>query len=496
MFGFLKKKIGEFVGAITRREQEKEQQAVEAQPEKTATAVEKTSLPEAVHPAAERGHDAPEEKTEEPEPVEAPGPAVKEAAAVQEELQDRAVPKEPVDAGEEEKSVAAQEQRPGPAKEEISHIPRSVAQPAKEPISEERREEEREIDELVGEDAQARKGEEAAGRIVEEKEKHDVARRVFAERKDEEFLSDDKQRDFRPKVGVVSRLKSFFSGGVEITEAETSGLFRDFELALLESDVSLDTAQALVSELKQRLVGRRVPAGSLHEEVRKEIAFSIASLLKSDGLDLLGAVRGARTAKTTPVKILFVGPNGMGKTTTIAKLAFLLKNEGISSVVSASDTFRAAAIEQAEHHGEKLGIKVVRHAYGADPAAVAFDAIAYAKSHSLDAVLIDTAGRQETNLNLLSEMQKIVRVTKPDYKLFVAEAVAGASLVSQVKTFKEKMGLDGIILTKLDCDAKGGGTLSIAHECGLPVLFVGVGQGYDDLKPFNSDWIVRNVMAE
>jgi len=172
-----------------------------------------------------------------------------------------------------------------------------------------------------------------------------------------------------------------------------------------------------------------------------------------------------------------------------------LRDQGFSSVISASDSFRAAAIEQAAHHGEKLGVKVVKHAYGADPTAVAFDAVAHAKANNIDVVLIDTAGRQETNFNLVKEMEKMNRVLKPDLRVFVGEAIAGHALVEQVKTFKERVGVDAIILTKLDCDAKGGGVFSVAFESKLPVLFLGVGQEYSDLKDFDANWLVDNILA-
>ena len=200
-------------------------------------------------------------------------------------------------------------------------------------------------------------------------------------------------------------------------------------------------------------------------------------------------------AKGEVAVVLFIGPNGSGKTTTIAKLAKQLQDRGITAVIAAGDTFRKAAIEQAQMHGDRLGVRVVKHAYGADPTAVAFDAIAHAKANNIACVLIDTAGRQETNYNLVKEMEKMDRVLAPHLKIFVGEAIAGNALVEQVKKFNAAVKLDGIILTKLDCDAKGGGALSIAFETKLPVLFVGVGQEYSDLKPFDAEWIVDNVFA-
>ncbi len=195
-----------------------------------------------------------------------------------------------------------------------------------------------------------------------------------------------------------------------------------------------------------------------------------------------------------PVSIMFLGPNGTGKTTTMAKIAHLLKKNGISSVFSASDTFRAAAIEQISIHGEKLGTEVIKGEYGADPASIAFDAIAHAKSKGIACVLIDTAGRQETNKSLVEELKKIARVNKPDLVLFVGESIAGNALLEQVKEFNEAIKIDGIILTKLDCDAKGGNTLSILSETTIPVLFFGIGENYKDLIPFDANFIVSNIV--
>ncbi len=358
--------------------------------------------------------------------------------------------------------------------------------------------EEKEIEELVGETIEEKIRNEAKAaeeKIIQDKSKEEVASKVFKEKR-EEFLAEGRERELKTKVGIFSQIKGLFGRDVKISEAETNELFDRFELALLESDVSYSTAQALIADLKRRLIGMSVKVGNIQQEVKKEIAFALASVMQASQGNFMERISRAKSSGSLPYIVLFLGPNGMGKTTTIAKVAHKLKKEGFSSVISASDTFRAAAIEQAQLHGDKLGLKVVKHKYGADPAAVAYDAISYAKAHKIDVVLVDTAGRQDTNVNLLAEMQKIVRVVKPNLKVFIAEAIAGTSLVNQVKAFNEKLGVDGIILTKLDCDAKGGGSLSIAYECKLPVFFVGTGQEYDDLLEFKEEWIVKNIMAE
>ncbi|MFA6330177.1 MAG: signal recognition particle-docking protein FtsY [Candidatus Micrarchaeia archaeon] len=302
----------------------------------------------------------------------------------------------------------------------------------------------------------------------------------------------EKKRDIAPDLGLFSKLKGMLTNQVEITESETRAMFDELEMALLESDVSPDTAQALVAELKKSLVGKKVAKSEVEKTINGAIASAITSVF-IPAPDLL-ALAADKKARGEVLKIMFLGPNGAGKTTTIAKLSSLFKANGLDVVVSASDTFRAAAIEQAAVHADKIGVKLVKQSYGADPAAVAFDAIKHAQSVGAAVVLIDTAGRQETNRNLIEEMKKIDRVAKPDFKIFIGEALAGHVLVEQVKSFDAAVGVDGIILTKLDCDAKGGNSISIAHDAAKPIMFFGIGQEYGDLVPFDPGYIAAKVL--
>ena len=198
-------------------------------------------------------------------------------------------------------------------------------------------------------------------------------------------------------------------------------------------------------------------------------------------------------SKGEPTKILFLGVNGVGKTTSLAKMCYWLQSKGYSVVISASDTFRAASIEQLEIHANKLGVKVIKHEYGADPAAVAYDAIEYAKAHKIDVVLIDSAGRQHSNTNLMDELAKIKRVAKPDFTIFVADALTGNDAVEQAKEFG-KIGFDAIILGKADVDQKGGAILSVSYVSGKPILFLGVGQDYKDLEPFDKEKLLDKLL--
>lgn len=191
--------------------------------------------------------------------------------------------------------------------------------------------------------------------------------------------------------------------------------------------------------------------------------------------------------------IVFFGINGSGKTTTIAKFAHLLQQNKLSCVMAAADTFRAAAIDQLEEHASKLKIELIKHDYGADPAAVAFDAVKHAKAKKIDVVLVDTAGRMHSNTGLVDEMKKIIRVVKPDLKLFIGESITGNDCIEQAKTFDAAIGIDGIILSKADIDDKGGAAVSVSYVTKKPIFYLGTGQNYSDLKEFDKETITKNI---
>ncbi len=281
----------------------------------------------------------------------------------------------------------------------------------------------------------------------------------------------------------------------EISEKDVENALWDLELELLEADVALETVEELKERIKEKLVGKKVKIGTNKKAIVEEAVHEavLEVLTPEKRIDLLEMIK---SKGEKPFVIAFVGFNGSGKTTTIAKLAHWLKKNGLGVVIAASDTFRAGAIEQVEEHAKRVGVKVIKHSYGADPAAVAYDAIQHAKARGLDVVLIDTAGRNELNRNLMDEMKKIVRVTNPDLVIFVGDSLGGNSVVEQAKQFNEAVKIDGVILTKLDADARGGAALSISHAIGAPILFVGVGQGYDDLKPFDERWFVKSIFGE
>ncbi|MBI4210447.1 MAG: signal recognition particle-docking protein FtsY [Candidatus Diapherotrites archaeon] len=431
MFDFLKKKISGFTEKLKETLQAKrpnENPADAGREEKPAEAATATTPPESV-----------------PQP-----PKIKsiETPAAPEQEKTKEEPQAP-----EEK----------PARKERGRA-RKITSAAKEPKTEEAPEEEA----AVAENETGAEGKAAPEKIREGKE--------------------DGKRELRARTGILTKIGGFLGGKIKVTEPETREFFDEFELSLLESDVEQDTANAIVKELRERLVGKEIPASAdLTKFLKQEIRASLEKIMETPHIDLLAA--GKR-----PTKVLFLGPNGAGKTTTIAKIAKMLMTRGRTCILAAGDTFRAASIEQLETHAARLGIKVVKHQYGSDPAAVAFDAVKAAQAKGIDFVLIDTAGRQETNTNLLGELRKIVRVVQPDMKIYVGEAYTGQALLEQASEFDAAIGIDGFVLTKIDTDAKGGTAISLLHKLHKPILYIGTGQGHDDLLEFRPGFIIDRII--
>lgn len=282
--------------------------------------------------------------------------------------------------------------------------------------------------------------------------------------------------------------------GRRLKEGTIDDVLDDLEIVLLESDVALPVIERIRRDLHKELAGKKLRFGvDAEDAIRSCLERSCRAILSRPPIDLVRAVR-ERSGK--PYVILFVGVNGTGKTTTIAKLAGWLRRQGLSSVIAASDTFRAGAIEQLLVHGERIGIRVVRQQEGSDPAAVAYDAVEHARAKGVDVVLVDTAGRQHTNENLIEEAKKIRRVVSPSLTLFVGDALSGNDVLEQARLFDAAVGVDALVLTKLDADAKGGAALSATFVTKKPILFVGTGQAYEDLVPFDPDWMLRRLFAE
>ena len=302
------------------------------------------------------------------------------------------------------------------------------------------------------------------------------------EKKTEESLKRTKQGFFRRIVGVFNTPK--------IDEE----FWENLEETLISADVGVKTSTRISEALRERVKSERLGnPDDIRVALREEMT---AILSKAEGdREFLSSVNGG------PGVVLVVGVNGGGKTTSIGKMAHAYCSEGQSVVLAAADTFRAAAIEQLEVWGERSGAHVVAHQQGSDPGAVAFDALSSAKNRKADLVLVDTAGRLHTKYNLMQELQKIKRVVSrfdpsaPHEVVLVLDAVIGQNAVAQARQFIESAGVTGIFLAKLDGSAKGGVVLSICDELGIPIRFIGTGEGPDDMAPFDAEEFVSALLG-
>jgi len=296
---------------------------------------------------------------------------------------------------------------------------------------------------------------------------------------------------------MKKKLTKIFSSFVKKTISEKKlDAISELQLLLISNDVAIDTADEICNQItdhfKGEQIGRLTSTKDLLFKALEEVITEI--LTPDEEIDLLEEIR-KKKLENLPYVIVFLGVNGTGKTTTMAKISHLLKKQGITSVAAAADTFRAGAIEQLSKHMSNVGIRVIKHEYKSDPASVAFDAINHAKAKNVDVVLVDTAGRQVTDKNLMIELQKIVRVAEPDLRIFIGDSLAGNDALFQAKEFNKKIGIDANILTKYDADANGGAALSISFETKKPIIFIGIGQGYDDLENFSREKFVSSILG-
>ena len=295
------------------------------------------------------------------------------------------------------------------------------------------------------------------------------------------------------RTAFSSAAKSFSEK--ELKDKDIDEILFQLETSLLESDVALEVIDSIKSDLKEKLIGSKVNKNEIENFVKNSLIQSISSLFDATGtVDIVQNIR-AKKDSIEPYIILFVGINGTGKTTTLAKVANMLQKSKLSVVVAAADTFRAGAIEQLKEHTNRLNLKLIAQNYGSDPAAVCRDAVLYAKSHKIDCVLIDTAGRMQTSKNLMDEISKINNVVKPDLKIFVGDSLTGNDTVNQSREFFNYVKFDGSILTKSDADASGGAALSIVKVTATPILYLGTGQEYDDLTKFDKDAFLETVFG-
>jgi fused signal recognition particle receptor len=299
----------------------------------------------------------------------------------------------------------------------------------------------------------------------------------------EEEIPEIKTRDTKEE-----KKESFFSRfQKKLTEEKFEELFEELEIIMIQNNVAYEAVSSIKDSLRKKLVGNNLKEVKIEEELKQ----SIKEILINPP-DFIQCIRNSLKEKS-PFVILFAGINGSGKTTTIAKIADYLQKNKFSVCLAAADTFRAAAIQQLEEHANRLNAPIIKKDYGADPAAVGFDAIAYAKKHKIDIVLIDTAGRMQNRDSLMKEIEKIVRVTKPDMKIFLGESITGNDATIQAKTFDEAINLTGIILSKADVDEKGGTAISVSHVTGKPILFLGTGQEYKDIEIFDKEKLIEKI---
>ncbi len=319
-------------------------------------------------------------------------------------------------------------------------------------------------------------------------EERELGEKILGDIKQEE-KSREKEEN---KKGFFQRIFSKIAK-TEISEEDFNVYSEELETILLENNVAFEVAQKIIERLKTEIVGKEISKKEIESEINKALKKIILDIL-IEPFDIAEDIKEFRKQNPKkPYVILFCGINGSGKTTTIAKIANLLKENNLSCVLAAGDTFRAASIEQIKKHGEKLEIEVVAHKYESDPASVGFDAIKYAEKKHIDCVLIDTAGRMHTAKNLMKEIEKISKVCKPNLKIFIGESITGNDAIEQVKSFDLAVGIDGIILSKADVDEKGGTALSVGYITKKPILYLGTGQEYKDLEKFDKNKFIEKL---
>ncbi|MBW2980165.1 signal recognition particle-docking protein FtsY [Candidatus Woesearchaeota archaeon] len=373
-------------------------------------------------------------------------------------------------------------------KNTISKISRKVEKEGEEEVKAEPKPETPKVEKKEEIKVEEEKPPKAEAEKPKEEEKAKVEK---AEKKKEEIKEPEKKEEIKPeKKGFFGKIKEKVVTK-KINEAQFEELFWNLEVALLENNVATEVIEKIKGDLKQELVEKPIKRTKIEKTIEESLKKSIGDLFEAEQFNMLEKIKQKK-----PFVICFVGINGSGKTTTIAKVARLLLDKNKKVVLAAADTFRAAAIDQLQIHADKLGVKLIKHDYGSDPAAVAFDAIKHAESKNIDVVLIDTAGRMHANVNLMDEMKKIIRVSKPDLKVFIGESITGNDCVEQAKRFDEAVGIDAIILSKADVDEKGGAAVSVSYVTKKPIIYIGVGQEYKDLKEFDSELIIKNLGLE
>ncbi|HJX05844.1 MAG TPA: signal recognition particle-docking protein FtsY [Candidatus Nanoarchaeia archaeon] len=501
MFKFLKDKLKKAVSIFSKKVKEeaeirKEEKVAEVKEEVRET------LEEPVEAEEEIKEEAREGQTE--EEIEDEIKEVKEE--FEKEIEEVEKEKTPKEIEEEIKEVKEE------FEEEIAEVEEEKKEKTEEEIEEEikgiKEEYEQEIEEIKEEEAEEP---EEAPQLEEAElpEKKSFFKRLFGkkeklkeEEKKEEPKKEEKEielaagaekaeepEEAKERAGFFKKIKETFTT-VKLSEDKFEKLFWELEVVLLENNVAVEVIDKIKADLKKDLTTGKVSRKGVEELIEDSLRDSVKSLFMDQRFNIIEEIK---KKKDKPYIIAFIGVNGSGKTTTMAKVAHLLMKNNLSVVFAASDTFRAAAIQQLQEHADRLGIKMIRHDYESDPAAVAFDAVKHAKAKGIDVVLIDTAGRLHSNDNLMNELKKLVRVNNPDLKIFVGESITGNDCVEQAKLFNQVVGIDVIILAKADVDEKGGAAVSVSYVTKKPIIYLGTGQKYEDLTEFKPEIIMNNI---
>ena len=392
-----------------------------------------------------------------------------------------------------EKEAAEKEKVESEAEKEVEE---GIKEEVEKELEEKRIEQEKKLEEIQKEIKEKPKEEVKKPEVKEEKpvikkEKPQIKAEEPKEKSKKEIKEAVSLRSEPEKEnkGLFAKLKEKVTTK-KINDKQFDDIFYELELALLENNVALEVIDKIKQDLKENIVDKPLLRSQITNIILSTLKESIRGLFIENKFTLIDKIK---ESSKKPYVMCFVGINGSGKTTTLAKVAQMLKDNGFSVVLSAADTFRAAAIQQLQHHGDKLNVKVIKHDYGSDPAAVAFDTIKYADAKGIDVVLIDTAGRMHSNVNLRDEMKKIIRVANPDLKIFVGEAITGNDCVEQAREFNDAIEIDGIILSKADIDEKGGAAVSVSYITKKPIIYIGVGQEYKDLKEFDDNLVMDSL---
>jgi len=469
MFGFLKKKLKEVTDKLTDSVSSKEEVNAEhiddvsyelqkEEQDKKEIEYKKKLVEEAgmeMTPAIEEAIEAPYKKKEEPKEESVPEEIKEEAPKIEEK---------------DEKPVEEQ------VKEITKEKPVEIVE--SETIQEQ-------LEEIREEQKEKKPG--FLDKLLGKKEKAPAEEPKEDQPKEEPKIEEKIEK---PKIGLIEKLKKKVTER-EIKEEDVKDLLWDMQISMLQSDVALEVAEKIVEDLRKALVGKSVKRGEVEKIVKDTLEKSLREIMNIDKIDIAEQIK---EKDEKPYVIIFVGFNGVGKTMSIAKLGNMLRANGLSVVFAAADTWRAAALEQLEVHGKNLGINVIKQDYGSDPAAVIFDAVKHARSKGIDVVLADTAGRSHSNVNLSEELKKICRVNNPDMKILVVDVLTGNDAVDQAKMFNDAVGVDALILTKADVYDKGGALLSATHTIQKPIIFLGIGQDYSDMEPYDPETIIKRLL--